>query len=118
MGRDFLKIVLPVNEALPKHIYFLYYANDEPFTRLVEYKKFFEWDRESPTTLLGLEVPSKRNKLYPFPMEKDQALAKKYLDLLPQDVYSIGRMGTYRYLDIGNIVEQCYDLQDKIGKAR
>ena len=46
MGRDFLKIVLPVQEALPKHIYFLYYANDEPFTRIVEYKKFFEWDRE------------------------------------------------------------------------
>ena len=30
------------------------------------------------------------------------------MDLLPQDVYSIGRMGTYRYLDIGNIVEQCF----------
>lgn len=117
-GRDFLKLVLPVQEALPKHIYFLYYANDEPFTRIVEYKKFFEHDRELPTTLLGIEVPSNRNKLYPYPMEKDQALAKKYLDLLPQDAYSIGRQGTYRYLDIGNIVEQCFELQDKIGKAR
>jgi UDP-galactopyranose mutase len=118
MGRDFFKIVLPVREALPEHIYFLYYANDEPFTRLVEYKKFYEWDKDSPTTLLGIEIPSFRNKLYPFPMAADQALAKKYLDLLPQDVYSIGRMGTYRYLDIGNIVEQCFELQDKIGKAR
>ena len=118
MGRDFLKIVLPVQEALPKHIYFLYYANDEPFTRIVEYKKFFEWDRDSPTTMIGIEVPSFRNKLYPFPMAADQALAKKYLDLLPQDVYSIGRMGTYRYLDIGNIVEQCFDISEKIGKAR
>jgi UDP-galactopyranose mutase len=35
-----------------------------------------------------------------------------------QDVYSISRMGTYRYLDIGNIIEQCFELQDKIGKAR
>jgi UDP-galactopyranose mutase len=118
MGRDFFKIVLPVREALPEHIYFLYYANEEPFTRLVEYKKFYEWDKNSPTTLLGIEIPSFRNKLYPFPMAADQALAKKYLDLLPQDVYSIGRMGTYRYLDIGNIVEQCFELQDKIGKAR
>jgi UDP-galactopyranose mutase len=58
------------------------------------------------------------DKLYPFPMAADQALAKRYLDLLPQDVYSIGRMGTYRYLDIGNIIEQCFELQDKIGKAR
>lgn len=114
MGRDFWKIVLPVKEALPEHIYFLYYANNEPFTRIVEYKKFFEWDKNSETTLLGIEVPSKRNKLYPFPMERDQALAKRYLDLLPENVYSIGRMGTYRYLDIGNIIEQCFDLKSKI----
>ena len=117
-GRDFLKLVLPVQEALPKHIYFLYYANDEPFTRIVEYKKFFEHDRDSPTTLLGIEMPSNRNKLYPYPMEKDQALAKKYLDMLPRDAYSIGRQGSYRYLDIGNIIEQCFELEDKIGKAR
>ena len=43
-------------------------------------------------------------------MAADQALAQKYLDLLPTDVYSIGRMGTYRYFDIGNIIEQCFDL--------
>jgi UDP-galactopyranose mutase len=58
------------------------------------------------------------NKLYPFPMAADQALATNYLDLPPEDLYSIGRMGTYRYLDIANIVEQCFELQDKIGKAR
>jgi UDP-galactopyranose mutase len=37
---------------------------------------------------------------------------------LPQDAYWIGRIGTYRYLDIANIVEQCFEFQDKIGKAR
>ena len=81
MGRDFFKIVLPVREALPEHIFFLYYANEEPFTRLVEYKKFYEWDRDSPTTMIGIEIPSFRNKLYPFPMAADQALAQKYLEL-------------------------------------
>lgn len=117
MGRDFLKIILPVQEAIPRDIFFLYYASEEPFTRIVEYKKFFEWDRESPTTLLGLEIPSTRNKLYPYPTTADQAHAQKYLDLLPQDVYSIGRMGSYRYLDFGMILEQCFDLEAKIGKA-
>lgn len=114
MGRDFLKMVLPVKEALPEHIYFLYYANEEPFTRVVEYKKFYEWDKESPTTLLGIEIPSLNNKLYPFPMQADYDLAQKYLDLLPEYVYSIGRMGSYRYLDMGNIIEQCFDLMEKI----
>ncbi len=115
MGRDFFKLVLPVKEALPEHVFFLYYANDEPFTRIVEYKKFYKYD--SPTTLLGIEIPSFRNKLYPFPMKKDQDLAQKYLDLLPENVYSIGRMGSYRYLDMGNIIEQCFDLAEKVGKA-
>jgi len=118
MGRDFFKVVLPVREALPEDIYFLYYANEEPFTRIVEYKKFYEWDKDSPTTLLGIEIPSYRNKLYPFPMAADQAQAQRYIDLLPSDVYSIGRMGSYRYLDIGNIIEQCFDLAEKVGKAR
>jgi UDP-galactopyranose mutase len=43
-------------------------------------------------------------------MQKDQDLAKKYIDALPEDVHSIGRMGTYRYLDIGNNIEMCMDL--------
>ena len=75
-------------------------------------------DVHEPSTLLGIEMPSNRNKLYPYPMEKDQALAKKYLDMLPQDAYSIGRQGSYRYLDIGNIIEQCFELHEKVGKAR
>ena len=37
---------------------------------------------------------------------------------VPRDVYSIGRMGTYRYLDIGMILEQCFELAEKIGKVR
>jgi UDP-galactopyranose mutase len=114
MGRDFLKIVLPVKEALPENAHFLYYANEEPFTRIVEYCKFSEWDKESPTTLLGIEIPSYSNKLYPYPMKADQEAAQKYLDMLPQDVHSIGRMGSYRYLDMGGIIDQCFGLMEKL----
>lgn len=112
IGRDFYKIVLPVEEVFPKDVYFLYYANEEPFTRIVEYKKFFDY--KSPTTLLGLEIPSQRNKLYPYPMAKDQALHQRYIEALPKNVFSIGRLGTYRYLDVGNTIEQCFELMDKI----
>lgn len=105
MGRDFLKLVLPVEHVFPKEIYFLYYANQEPFTRIVEYKKFYL--NKSPQTLLGIEIPSFRNKLYPFPMKKDQEIHQRYMDALPKDVYFIGRNGSYRYLDVGLIIEQC-----------
>lgn len=112
MGRDFFKMVLPVEEVFPKDVYFLYYANQEPFTRVVEYKKFYE--NKSPHTLIGIEIPSFKNKLYPFPMKKDQDRAQQYFESLPDNVYSIGRMGTYRYLDIGNNIEACLDLAARV----
>ena len=108
IGRDFYKIVLPVKEVFPSNVYFLYYANAEPFTRIVEYKKFYQYD--SQTTLLGLEVPSFRNKLYPYPVRKDQAIAQRYLQAMPTRVFSIGRMGSYHYIDIDDIIQQCMDL--------
>ncbi|MDP3723051.1 MAG: FAD-dependent oxidoreductase [Candidatus Omnitrophota bacterium] len=113
MGRDFLKIVLPVEEAFPPHVYFLYYANAEPFTRIVEYKKFYQY--KAPTTLLGLEIPSSSNQLYPYPVKKDQAIAQQYLDALPKNVFSIGRAGSYRYIDVDDIIAQCLDLGTKLG---
>lgn len=112
IGRDFLTIVLPVREVFPEHVYFLYYANREPFTRIVEYKKFYRY--ESPTTLLGIEIPSMKNELYPYPIKKDQEAAQRYLDALPERVYSIGRAGSYRYIDIDDIIAQCLALSERL----
>lgn len=111
-GRDFFKIVLPMERVFPEEIYFLYYANDEPFTRIVEYKKFYRY--ESPTTMIGLEIPSKRNKLYPFPMKEDQDIHQRYMNALPKNVFSIGRNGSYRYLDVGLTIEQCFSVFDGV----
>lgn len=112
MGREFLKIVLPVESVFPENVFFLYYANAEPFTRIVEYKKFYDYD--SPTTLLGIEIPSNKNKLYPYPMKADQDQHAKYLEIMPERGFSIGRMGSYRYLDVGMIIEQCFDMVEKL----
>ena len=112
MGRDFLKIILPVEEVFPKNIYFLYYANDEPFTRIVEYKKFYR--NRSPHSLLGLEIPSTKNKLYPFTTKKDQDLAAKYQALLPERAFSLGRAAEYRYIDVAIILDHMFDLEKQI----
>lgn len=109
MGRELWKIVLPVREVFPEHVYFLYYANDEPFTRMVEYKKFYRYD--SPTTLIAMEVPSMKNKLYPYPLKAEQAQAQRYLDALPDNVFSIGRAGRYDYtVGIAGAIQQAMDL--------
>lgn len=109
VGRDFMKIVLPVEEVFPPDVFFLYYPNDERFTRIVEYKKFYQY--EAPTTLLGLEIPSSNGRFYPFPGQKDQATAQQYFDILPERVFSIGRNGTYRYgVSIAECIGQSMQL--------
>ena len=109
IGRDFHKIVFPTEHVLPEHVYFLYYANDEPFTRLVEYKKFTH--HKSPTSLVGMEIPSLKGKHYPLPFKSEQALAGKYFALMPEGVYSMGRAGSYRYgLDIDDCIEQAMTM--------
>lgn len=105
VGREFYKIVLPIEHVLPKDVYFLYYPNkNEQQTRVTEFKKFTQ--HKSKNSLITLEVPSMKNKLYPTMISKDVALAQKYLDALPEKIMSVGRMGTYRYVDIDDIIMQ------------
>jgi len=109
IGRDLIKFVLPSEFVFPENVYFIYFSGDEPFTRLVEYKKFTH--HLSPHSLVGMEIPSLNGRHYPLPMKKWQAVADLYLDLLPQDVYSIGRAGSYRYeVDIDDCIIQALEL--------
>ena len=109
IGREFHKFVLPIKFAFPENVYFLYYTGNEKFTRLVEYKKFTK--HKSDTTLVGMEVPSKNGKHYPVPFKSEIKKSHKYLKLLPEWFFSIGRAGTYRYeVDIDDCIEQALEL--------
>lgn len=109
LGRDIFNFILPQEEVFPEHVYFLYYANDEKFTRLVEYKKFT--NHQAPTTLIGMEVPSANGRHYPMPFKSEYERAEKYFKEIPDGVFSIGRAGSYRYkIDIDDCIEQAMDL--------
>lgn len=113
IGRDFHKIVFPLKNLFPKNVYFLYYANNEKFTRLVEYKKFTR--HKSDTTLVGMEIPSKNGKHYPIPFKKEIKKSHMYLKKFPDWFFSIGRAGTYRYeVDIDDCIEQAMEIKNKI----
>jgi len=113
VGREFHRIVLPVEFAFPENVYFCYYAGPERFTRIVEYKKFTK--HKSPTTLLGLEIPSRANKLYPMPFESEKAVAKRYFDLMPEGVFSIGRAGSYLYnVDIDDTIDHAMKVAEAL----
>jgi UDP-galactopyranose mutase len=115
IGRDFHKIVFPSKNIFPKDVYFLYYANNEKFTRLVEYKKFTK--HKSNTTLIGMEIPSKNGKHYPVPFKKEIKRSHKYIKKFPKWFFSIGRAGTYRYeVDIDDCIEQAMAIKKIILK--
>ena len=111
IGRDLELFVLPVKEAFPENVYFLYYAGKEKYTRIVEYKKLTRQNLDHPTTLLSIEYPSKNGKHYPVPLKAEIAKAKKYFDDMPEGVFSVGRAGSYDYgVDIDDCIEQAMDI--------
>ncbi len=112
VGRNFMTIILPVEFAFPPKVYFTYYAGDEPYTRIVEYKKFTQ--HQAPSTLLGIEIPSHANKLYPLPIKEHIATAYKYFDEFPDGVVSMGRAGSYKYIDIDDLIYQAMALAEEL----
>ena len=112
-GRDFYKIVLPIKQALPDDVFFLYYPNEgEGQTRVTEFKKFT--NHKSSNTLITMEVPSMKNKLYPTMIKNEVEKAEKYIDSLPKNVKSVGRMGTYKYVDIDDIILQGLEFKKNL----
>lgn len=104
MGRDFYPIILPVEHIFRDEHHFIHYPNTEKYTRIVEYKNLTQ--HKAQDTLLVMEIPSHSNKLYPYKIKEEMDKAQKYLQGLPKGVYSLGRLGTYQYLNIG----QCFNM--------
>lgn len=113
VGREFHYLILPIEFAFPPDVYFIYYPNrTEAHTRAVEYKKFTL--HKSPYTLIGLEFPSFKNKLYPTMIKSEVEKAARYIAALPDKVFSLGRMGIYRYIDIDDVILQALDFVKKV----
>ena len=54
-------------------------------------------------------------KHYPLPIKSEQAKAKKYFDLMPDGVFSIGRAGSYDYnIDIDDCIEQSIKIKNNL----
>lgn len=108
IGRDFIPIVLPCEQVIPDPTFFLHYAGNEVYTRIVEYKKLTGYKSEH--TLIGLEIPSTRNKLYPYPIKSEQERAQRYIDEIQNGkTISVGRLGNYRYMDIGEVTKEALE---------
>lgn len=112
MGRDFLKVVLPVEYAFRDGHHFIHYPNHEKFTRIVEYKSLT--GHKADSTLLVIEIPSHSNRLYSYNIKSEQDKAAKYMSSLPNGIYAMGRLGTYKYLNINQCIASACEFAESI----
>lgn len=88
-----------------------YTEYEVPYTRIIEHKHF-EFDVESPKTVITKEYPAKWKKgkepYYPINNERNNTLYEKYKKLAEQDNKVIfgGRLGEYKYYDMDKVVAE------------
>jgi UDP-galactopyranose mutase len=78
-----------------------------PYTRITEYKHLT--GQEAPRTSITYEYPADEgDPYYPIPRDENQALFKRYeaLALAASDVTFVGRLATYRYYNMDQVVGQ------------
>jgi UDP-galactopyranose mutase len=84
-----------------------YPSPDVPYTRISEYKHLT--GQQAPRTTITYEYPSAEgDPYYPIPRPENQALFKKYEELgdATEGVSFVGRLATYRYYNMDQIVGQ------------
>ena len=94
------------------------YPQTEAFTRITEYKHLT--GQVHPKTALTYEYPSDEgDPYYPVPNAENQALFKRYeaLSQRETDVWFVGRLATYRYYNMDQIVGQALATFRRIDAA-
>lgn len=84
-----------------------YPSEDVPYTRITEYK--YLTGQAAPKTSITYEYPSAEgDPYYPIPRPENQALYKRYeaMALAEPDVLFVGRLATYRYYNMDQVVGQ------------
>ena len=89
-----------------------YTGLDVDYTRIIEHKFFDPYCKNTTTTLVTKEYPSSVGEpMYVLPDEYMKSLAMSYKTLLrKRGIYTLGRFGTYEYLDQDKVVQQAMDL--------
>jgi UDP-galactopyranose mutase len=96
-----------------------YPAADVPWTRITEYKHLT--GQVAPRTSITYEYPSAEgDPYYPIPKDENQALFKRYEALADQtaDVTFVGRLATYRYYNMDQVVAQALATWKRLEPGR
>jgi UDP-galactopyranose mutase len=95
------------------------YADKEiPYTRISEHKYFAPWENHSKSIIYkeySRQCEEDDIPYYPIRLLRDKDLLDAYIKKakLSQDVSFLGRLGTYRYLDMDKTIEEALDAAEK-----
>jgi len=95
------------------------YPNDNLYTRITEFKHLT--GQQHPKTTRVYEYPqAEGDPYYPIPRPENAALYKKYQDLAAATpgVHFVGRLGTYKYYNMDQVVAQALTTFAKIAGVR
>ena len=86
-----------------------------PFTRIHEHKHFAPWESHDQTVCFREYSKSHRRgetPYYPMRLEKDKLKLSSYVKLAEETgrITFMGRLGTYRYLDMHVVIEESLNL--------
>jgi UDP-galactopyranose mutase len=91
------------------------YPNEHPYTRITEFK--YLTGQEHPKTSVVYEIPkADGDPYYPVPRPQNAELYRKYkalADATP-NVHFVGRLATYKYYNMDQVVGQALALVDQI----
>ncbi|MGZ5089880.1 MAG: UDP-galactopyranose/dTDP-fucopyranose mutase family protein [Burkholderiales bacterium] len=86
-----------------------------PWTRIAEHKHFTPWELHENTVCYREYSKLSEDKdipYYPLRLERDKSMLQQYMQLAEKTAHVtfIGRLGTYRYLDMHVVIGESLDL--------
>ena len=110
---DFEIKVLPQQRCQPTGT--VNWPNEHDYTRVSEFK--YLTGQEHPMTALCYEYPrADGDPYYPVPRPENAALYQRYRELADelQDVFFVGRLATYKYYNMDQVVAQSLALHQRL----
>jgi UDP-galactopyranose mutase len=94
----------------------------DPFTRIHEHKHFAPWETHSKTTVFtefSKETENGDIPYYPKRLTHDKDVLKLYRNHAENEskVSFLGRLATYRYMDMHHVIGEALDFSEKFLKA-
>jgi UDP-galactopyranose mutase len=87
---------------------------NKKYIRISEYNQFY--DSKSKYRIIGREIPNNVDKIYPINDKKDKIILKRYQDYSKKfkNLYFVGRLGRYKYLDMDETIQNSINLFKKL----